>query len=56
MPERTAFIDDQEYLSNLITNSAHSTGHKDRLNRKWLNNYSTYRGLEECCAELQAYW
>ena len=52
MPERDSFIDDQEYLSTLSHEFAHSTGHKDRLNRKWLNNYSTYRGLEECCAEF----
>ena len=52
MPERESFIDDQEYLSTLSHEFAHSTGHKDRLNRKWLNEYRTYRGLEECCAEF----
>ena len=52
MPERQSFIDDQEYLSTLSHEFAHSTGHKDRLNRKWLNEYRTYRGLEECCAEF----
>ena len=52
MPDRQSFVDDQEYLSTLSHEFAHSTGHKDRLNRKWLHEYRTYRGLEECCAEF----
>jgi antirestriction protein ArdC len=33
---------------------SHATGHKDRLNRTWLNNYSKYRGLEELTAEFSS--
>jgi len=54
MPERTAFINDEEYLSTLAHEFSHATGHKDRLNRKWLNEYRTYRGLEELCAEFSS--
>ena len=32
----------------------HATGHKDRLNRKWLNEYSKYRPQEEMTAEFAA--
>ena len=52
MPEPISFINDEEYLSTLSHEMAHASGHKDRLNRKWLNEYRTYRGLEECCAEF----
>ena len=54
MPERTAFISDEEYLSTLAHEFSHATGHKDRLNRKWLNEYRTYRGLEELTAEFSS--
>ena len=54
MPERNSFIDDQEYLSTLSHEFAHASGHKDRLNRKWLNNYAQYRPQEELVAEFSA--
>ena len=37
MPERESFTNDEAYLSTLAHEFAHATGHKDRLNRKWLN-------------------
>jgi len=54
MPERSSFINDEEYLSTLSHEYSHATGHKDRLNRKWLNEYRTYRGLEELTAEFSS--
>ena len=54
MPERTSFTSDEEYLSTLAHEFSHATGHKDRLNRKWLNEYRTYRGLEELTAEFSS--
>ena len=54
MPERTSFTSDEEYLSTLAHEFSHASGHKDRLNRMWLNNYKTYRGLEELTAEFSS--
>ena len=54
MPERSSFISDEEYLSTLSHEFSHATGHKDRLNRKWVNEYRTYRGLEELTAEFSS--
>jgi antirestriction protein ArdC len=54
MPERASFINDEEYLSTLSHEFSHATGHKDRLNRKWLNEYRTYRPLEELTAEFSS--
>ena len=54
MPERASFTSDEEYLSTLSHEFSHATGHKDRLNRKWLNEYRTYRGLEELTAEFSS--
>ena len=54
MPDRESFINDEEYLSTLAHEFSHASGHKDRLNRMWLNNYSTYRGLEELTAEFSS--
>ena len=54
MPERTSFTSDEEYLSTLAHEFSHASGHKDRLNRKWLNEYRTYRGLEELTAEFSS--
>ena len=54
MPERESFTNDEEYLSTLAHEFSHATGHKDRLNRKWLNEYRTYRGLEELTAEFSS--
>ena len=54
MPERESFTNDEEYLSTLAHEFSHATGHKDRLNRMWLNNYGTYRGLEELTAEFSS--
>ncbi len=52
MPERSTFVDDQAFLSTLSHELCHSSGHKDRLNRKWLNEYSKYRPQEEICVEF----
>ena len=54
MPPRESFTNDEAYLSTLAHEFAHSTGHKDRLNRKWLNEYSKYRPLEEMTCEFAA--
>ena len=54
MPNRESFTNDEEYLSTLAHEFSHATGHKDRLNRTWLNNYSKYRGLEELTAEFSS--
>ena len=52
MPNREDFKNDEAYLSTLAHEFAHATGHKDRLNRKWLNNYAQYRPQEELVAEF----
>jgi len=54
MPERSTFVDDQAYLSTLSHEFCHASGHKDRLNRKWLNEYSKFRPQEEICVEFAA--
>ena len=54
MPNREDFKNDEAYLSTLAHEFAHATGHKDRLNRKWLNNYAQYRPQEELVAEFSA--
>ena len=54
MPERESFTNDEAYLSTLAHEFAHATGHKDRLNRKWLNEYKKYRPQEEMTAEFAA--
>ena len=54
MPERESFTNDEAYLSTLSHEFSHATGHKDRLNRKWLNEYSKYRPNEEICVEFAA--
>ena len=54
MPNREDFKNDEAYLSTLAHEFAHATGHKDRLNRKWLNEYSKYRPQEELVAEFSA--
>jgi len=54
MPERESFTNDEAYLSTLAHEFSHATGHKDRLNRTWLNEYSRYRPLEEMTAEFSA--
>ena len=50
MPERESFTNDEAYLSTLAHEFAHATGHKDRLNRKWLNEYKKYLPQEEMTA------
>ena len=54
MPPRESFVNDEAYLATLAHEFAHSTGTKDRLNRKWFHEYGTYRGLEEMTAEFTA--
>ena len=54
MPNRSDFKSDEAYLATLAHEFSHASGHKDRLNRKWLNNYSQYRPQEELVAELSA--
>ena len=54
MPERESFTNDEAYLSTLAHEFAHATGHKDRLNRKWLNEYKKYRPQEEMTCEFAA--
>tara|TARA_R110002020_G_scaffold170764_2_gene360632 strand:- start:2374 stop:3354 length:981 start_codon:yes stop_codon:yes gene_type:complete len=52
MPERSTFDNDSAYLSTLAHEFCHGSGHKDRLNRKWLNEYSKFRPQEEMCVEF----
>lgn len=56
IPEITSFISSEHYYLTLAHECIHHTGHRKRLNRETLINYSkgNNRAREECCAEIGA--
>lgn len=56
MPERLAFCSDGDYMSVLLHECAHSTGHKSRLNRKFGERFGDANyALEELRAEMASF-
>ena len=54
LPERYQFIDDKEFYYTALHEMAHSTGHPERLARKFGSFGSTEYAREELIAELSA--
>lgn len=54
MPKKESFHGDEEYYSTLFHEMAHSTGHKDRLNRESLNKIAGFGTHEYSKEELVA--
>ena len=48
-------VNDSAYLSTLAHEFCHGSGHKDRLNRKWLNEYSKLDLKKKCVLNLHQY-
>lgn len=54
MPDFTSFFDETEYFDTLAHEIAHSTGHKNRLNRKFCKFGSEEYAKEELNAEISS--